>query len=661
MNRSQSREAPAKTALGGAFSHHRAGRFAEAERLYGDALAAAPDSVDALHLLGVTECQAGNPGRAVDLIGRAVALRPGFADAHSNLSVALKDLGRLDEAVASCHKALAINPDFAEAYSNLGRAFKELGRLDEAVAAQQQAIALQPVSAEVHNNLGVALYGLGRLAEAAAFHGAVTREPTYGDAYYNLANALRARGRLDEAVAAYQGAVTVVPDHGDAHNTLGTVLQEQGQLGQAVAAFRQALAVQPDLAVAHSNLILAMNYDSAVSQGNILAESRRWDDVHGFAPVTCDKRRDREGRLRIGPEGRLRIGYVSPDFRRHSVGHFIGPIIAHHDRWSFEVYCYVEIASPDDHTAHFQGLANHWRSILGLSDSAVADQIREDRIDILVDFAGHTAGNRLGVFAQQPAPVQIDWIGYPNTTGIATMGYRFTDAVADPPGPADQDHTEALLRLDSGFLCFAPPVDAPDVAPLPSLANGHVTFGSFNHLPKVNPGVIEAWAAILKRVPGSRLVIKSRTLADPETRERYDDLFTAEGIEPGRVELVSWIPSTAGHLGAYGRVDIALDPFPYNGTTTTCEALWMGVPVVTLGGDHHAGRVGASLLTRVGLTELIAETSDAYVDTAVALAGATDRLASLRSGVRQRMADSTLCDPETITRDVEVAYRRLAP
>jgi protein O-GlcNAc transferase len=696
VNRRQSREAPAETALGEALSHHRAGRLAEAKRLYGEALAAAPDSVDALHLLGVIECQAGNSERAADLIGKAVVLRPGFADAHSNLSVALKDLGRIDEAVAACHKALAINPDFAEAYSNLGRALKELGRLDEAVAAQQQAIALQPTSAEAHNNLGVALHGLGRLAEAAAaFHGAVTLKPTYGDAYYNLANALRAQGQLDEAVAAYQGAVAVAPDHGDAHNTLGTVLQEQGQLGQAVAAyrhamvlrpgdpkvvnnlgiayqemgrpseamaaFRQALAVQPDLAATLSNLILAMNYDNTVNQGDILAESRRWDDAHGVVPVTCNKPRDPEGRLRIGPEGRLRIGYVSPDFRRHSVGHFIEPIIAHHDRWSFEVYCYAEVASPDDHTAHFQGLANHWRSTLGLSDSAVADQIREDRIDVLVDLAGHTAGNRLGVFARQPAPVQIAWIGYPNTTGMATMGYRFTDAVADPPGPADQDHTETLLRLDNGFLCFAPPVDAPDVAPLPSLANGHVTFGSFNHLPKVNPAVVVAWATILKRVPGSRLVIKSRTLADPETRERYDDLFTAEGIEPGRIELVSWVPSTAGHLGAYGRVDIALDPFPYNGTTTTCEALWMGVPVVTLRGDRHAGRVGASLLTRVGLGELIAETGDTYIDTAVALAGAPEQLANLRHTLRQRMADSTLCDPETITRDVEAAYRRLAP
>ena len=693
MNTSQSREAPADRVLADALAHHQAGQFAEAKRLYGEALAAAPDSVDALHLLGVIECQEGNPERAVDLIGKAVALRPGFADAHSNLGAALKDLGRLPEAVAACHKALAINPDFAEAYSNLGRALNELGRLDEAVAAQQQAIAPQPASAEGHNNLGVALHGLGRLSEAAAaFYGAVTLKPTYGEAYYNLANALRAQGQLDEAVAAYRGAVAVAPDHGDAHNTLGTVLQEQGQLGQAVAAFRQAmalrpddpkaannlgiafqemgrpaeamatfrqaLALQPDLAAAHSNLILAMNCDSAVSQGDILGESRRWDDAHGVAPVTCNRSRDPDGRLRIGPEGRLRIGYVSPDFRRHSVGHFIEPIIAHQDHLSFEVYCYAEVASPDDRTAHFRGLANHWRSTVGRSNGAVAAQIGQDRIDILVDLAGHTAGNRLGVFARQPAPVQVAWIGYPNTTGMAAMGYRLTDAVADPSGPADHNHTETLVRLTSSFLCFAPPADAPDVGPLPSSTNGYVTFASFNHLPKVNPAVIEAWAAILKSAPGSRLVIKSRTLADPETRERYNGLFTAEGIEPGRIDLVSWIPSTAGHLGAYGGVDIALDAFPYNGTTT-CEALWMGVPVIALGGDRHAGRVGASLLTRVDLPQLIADNSADYVATAVALANSPDRLAGLRRGLRPRMAGSSLCAAEAVTRDVEAVYRDL--
>ena len=667
----------ADTLLGEALSHHQAGRLAEAKRLYGETLAGEPDNVDALHLLGVIECQEGDASRAAELIGHAVALRPGFADAHSNLSVALKDLGRLDEAVAACHKALAINPGLAEAYSNLGRALKDQGRLDEAVAAQNQAIALQPRSAEAHNNLGAALHALGRLHEAvAAFHSAVALRPAYGEAHYNLANGLRALGRLDEAVAAYKKA----PGHGDACNTLGTVLQERGELGQAVAAFRRAkalrpddpkaannlgmalheigrpddataafrraLVLKPDLAAAHSNLILAMNYDGAVTQGDILAESRRWDEAHG-APC--------RGRDMANPaERRLRIGYVSPDFRRHSVGHFIEPIIAHHDRWSFEVYCYGEVAVPDDRTARFQSLAHGWRSTVGQSDSAVAEQIRHDGIDILVDLAGHTAGNRLGVFAEQPAPVLLAWIGYPNTTGMAAMGYRFTDAVADPPGAADRAHTETLLRLENGFLCFAPPVDAPDVAPPPSLANGHVTFGSFNHLPKVNPGVVAAWADILKRVPGSRLIVKSRTLADPETRDHYGALFRAEGIEPERVELLSWILSSSGHLGAYGRVDIALDPFPYNGTTTTCEALWMGVPVVTLRGDRHAGRVGASLLTRVGLTELIADTVDDYIDTAVALD--PERL---RDELRRRMADSPLCDAETMTRDVEAAYRRL--
>lgn len=429
-------------------------------------------------------------------------------------------------------------------------------------------------------------------------------------------------------------------------NNLDMALHEMGRPDEATAAFRQALALKPDLAAAHSNLILAMNYDDGVTQDEILTESRRWGAAHGAPGVD---RPAADGRQR-----RLRIGYVSPDFRRHSVGHFIAPIIANHDRWSFEVYCYAEVATPDDQTARFQSLAQGWRSTVGLSDGAVAEQIRHDGIDILVDLAGHTAGNRLGVFAEQPAPVQLTWIGYPNTTGMAAMGYRFTDAVADPPGAADNEHTETLLRLEHGFLCFAPPDGGPDIAPAPSLKTGHVTFGSFNHLPKVNPGVVAVWAAILRRTPGSRLIIKSRTLADRSTRERYGALFAAEGVEPDRVELLSWIASSSGHLEAYGRVDIALDPFPYNGTTTTCEALWMGVPVVTLRGSRHAGRVGASLLTRLGLDELIADTVDGYIDIAATLDPERQR-----HGLRQRMADSTLCDAETMTRDVEAAYRRL--
>jgi predicted O-linked N-acetylglucosamine transferase (SPINDLY family) len=359
------------------------------------------------------------------------------------------------------------------------------------------------------------------------------------------------------------------------------------------------------------------------------------------------------------PERRLRVGYVSPDFREHSVSAFLDPVIAGHDRRWFEVFCYAEVVRPDDTTARFRGLSDGWCSTLGMTDGAVAGRIRDDGIDILVDLAGHTAGNRLRVFAERPAPVQVTWLGYPNTTGLSAMDYRLSDAVADPAGEADALHSETLVRLANGFLCFAPPADAPEVGETPALATGQVTFGSFNNLAKVTPDVVEAWADILNRIPNSRLVLKSRPLADEKTRERYLEMFGAHGVDPGRVELCSWIASKSGHLGAYERLDIGLDPFPYNGTTTTCEALWMGVPVVTLGGDRHAGRVGASILARVGLAGLVAETKADYVEQAVALAGDLDRLSALRGGLRSRMEKSPLCDAGGFARDIEAAYREM--
>ena len=292
-----------------------------------------------------------------------------------------------------------------------------------------------------------------------------------------------------------------------------------------------------------------------------------------------------------------------------------------------------------------------------MRDTAVAQRIRDDGIDILVDLAGHTAGNRLVVFTERPAPVQMTWLGYPNTTGLSAMDYRLTDAVADPQGIDDTLHSETLLCLPNGFLCFAPEPDAPEIGPLPALANGHVTFGSFNNLAKVTPEVMETWAAILHRVPRSRLLMKAGSLADEETRKRYLEILVALGIDAGRVELLSWIASNSGPLGAYGRVDIGLDPFPYNGTTTTCEALWMGVPVVTLRGDRHSGRVGASILTRVGLADLVAETRSGTVETAVRLADDLDRLSVLREDLRDRMRDSPLSDAAAFAHDFETIYR----
>ncbi|MGD9579242.1 MAG: hypothetical protein AB7Y74_13445, partial [Syntrophorhabdus sp.] len=341
-----------------------------------------------------------------------------------------------------------------------------------------------------------------------------------------------------------------------------------------------------------------------------------------------------------------------------SVSYFFLPLLKEHSR-SFEIFCYSDVKRPDQVTACLKGLTDHWRSIVGLTDEEVARQIGQDRIDILVDLAGHTTHNRLPVFAMRPAPVQVTWLGYPNTTGIPVMDYRITDDIADPVGDSGQYHTERLVRLPQGFLCYAPPEEAGEVSSLPALIQGRVTFGSFNNLPKVNEKVVEVWSSILKKVPGSSLMLKSRSLSDKGVRHRYLDMFSRYGVTSERIQLVPYAHMKQEHLSLYGRMDIGLDPFPYNGTTTTCEALWMGVPVVTLKGDRHSSRVGASLLMRVGLEELVAETEEEYVQKAAALANDLNNLASLRGTMRGRMKESPLCDAGSFAQKMEAMYKEI--
>jgi protein O-GlcNAc transferase len=335
------------------------------------------------------------------------------------------------------------------------------------------------------------------------------------------------------------------------------------------------------------------------------------------------------------------------------------PLLQPHDRARIEIVCYAEIAHPDRRTDAFKALADQWHATVGLTDAALASQIRDDAIDLLVDLSGHTANHRLAVFARRPAPIQLSWLGYPCTTGLAAIDYRLTDALADPAPAADALHAERLVRLPHGFQVYVPPRPAPEVGPPPAARAGALTFGSFNNLAKLNDDVIALWARILAAVPGSRLLLKFHQLADAATGARYRARFAAAGIAAERVLLEPGIGDWTRHMARYGAVDIGLDPFPYNGTTTTCEALWMGVPVVTLRGDRHAGLVGASLLTRLGLTELIAADRDDYVAKATALAGDAARLASLRAGLRARFAASPLGDPARFARAVEAAYREV--
>jgi len=355
----------------------------------------------------------------------------------------------------------------------------------------------------------------------------------------------------------------------------------------------------------------------------------------------------------------LRVGYVSPDFRRHPVASFIEPILAAHDRKRFEVFCYAVHLKPDAVTARLKALADHWREIGSLDAEAAANLIREDGIDVLVDLAGHTANNRLAVFARKPAPMQATYLGYPGSTGLPAIDWRITDAVADPLGAAEALHTEKLMRLPETFQCFQKPSDAPAIGPVPMLKAGHVTFASFNMLAKVHPALVARWAGILHAVENSRLVLKAAPFRDAGTRAHYHAMFATHGIAAERIELLGYIQSPAAHFALYNRIDVALDTDPYNGATTTCEALWMGVPVVTLAGRSHVGRVGTALLTHLGLEDLIAATPEDYVARAVSLARDPAKLASLRETLRPRMEASSLTDPARFTKALEDAYREM--
>jgi len=555
----------------------------------------------------------GRPEEAISLYQKALDVKPDFAEAYYNLALVHQQLGRGKKAIPLYQKVVELRPDLSEAHNNLGNVYQHQGLLDEALACYEKALSLKPENHQALSNMGNIFQEKGRFSEAVyAYEKAIALRPDNPEAYNNMGAAMKALGRLNESELCHRKALELEPGNAMAHNNLGSAYKHQGRQTEAISCYRKACHLKRDYAEAHSNLILAMQYDQTFGPREIFDESQAWWRLHGI----LNSRQFVHNR-QLGPKRRLRIGYVSPDFREHSVSYFFLPLLIAHDRNEVEVFCYSEVKRADEVTAHIKTLSDHWRSTVGLNSDAVAHRIYEDRIDILVDLAGHTANNRLLVFARRPAPVQVTWLGFPGTTGMEVMDYRLTDQIADPSGDADKYHSESLIRLPYGFLCYSPPETSPDVSDLPSIDKKRITFGSFNNLPKVNERVVEIWSRILLQVPDASLLLKSRQLVDESTRRRYMDLFIKNGVVCERVKMLPAASSISEHLDLYSRVDIGLDPFPYNGTTTTCEALWMGVPVVTLRGDRHASRVGASILTRVGLEELITLNEREYVNRAV--------------------------------------------
>jgi protein O-GlcNAc transferase len=543
-------------------------------------------------------------------------------------------------------------PEAALALYREGVALGEDNRHDEAEDRYRRALLLDPRLAEAHNNYGRIHELRGRNAEAAeSYRRAIACKPSLPQPHVNLGNLLQRRNELDAAYEQYEIALALDPGCWEAENNRTNIMVERGEHEAARAAVAGVAASRPDDPVAASHRLNRDFYDLASSPELLFQEYLAWgkryaDPLTDARPVLTNS---------PDPGRRLRLGYVSPDFRRHAMGFFIEPLLVHADATAFEVTCYNNWPNPaDSMAARFRTLAHRWRDIAFVDDAELARQIAADGIDLLVDLAGHTAGNRLLAFARKPAPLQFTYLGYPNTTGVAAIDYRISDALADPPGMTEAFHTETLLRLPGCWCCYRAPDDAPDIGPLPAFASGRVTFGSFNAFTKVTGAVLDTWAALLREVPDSKLLMI--TVAAGVAQRNVREAFAARGIGAERLELCPKL-SFYDYLSMRNRVDIALDPFPINGGTTTCESLWMGVPTITLAGRVFIARAGASLLTNAGLPELIARDVDDYVEIAAALASDLPRLAAMRAGLRERVRASPLCDAPRLVANLESLYR----
>jgi len=643
-------------ALAAALEDHRAGRLSQAEAVYRQLLARDPNNCDALHLLGVIAHQVGRHSEAVDLITRAIRIDGSVADYHCNLGEALNALGRIEQAMTSYRTAMRLDPRLVQAFNNLSVALLERGRVAEAEAVLRDALRADPNNHGTYTDLGIVLSRQLKYDEAVnALRQAVKLRPDLPEVYANLGVALLPLHRVRDAIAMFRKALEIQPHLVTALNNLGLALQTMGEIDPALEAYRKAIVLRPDYAGAYSNMLLALHYSPRVLARESFEEHRRWGAQIESALASARQPLSNDP----NPERRLRIGYISADFRQHSVAFFLEPLLENCARKNFEVFCYSDVQSPDAVTDRFKKLADQWRAVTGLRDDRVAEIVRGDRIDLLVDLAGHTAGNRLLMFARKPAPVQVNYLAYPDTSGLTAMDYRITDSMADPPGEADALHTETLYRLPRPAWCYRPPKSSPSVVALPAKKNGFVTFGCFNTLPKINDDLLVLWSKVLAGLANSRLVLKSSAFADQATREEMLSRLVRHGIDSSRVTLYSRDNALEQHLRTYGEIDIALDSFPYHGTTTTCDALWMGVPVICLVGDRHVSRVGASLLGAVGLDDFVAHSAEQYMQIAAGFGSDLPRLASLRQQLRERMRQSPLMDAPGAARAIEEAYRTM--
>lgn len=635
-------------------AHVLAGDAKAAVGRYRKAIELKPDFADAHAALGGRLEELGNVEEAMSSYRRALEIQPAYVEVNHALANILLSDGRLDEAAAIYRKALEIQPDSVVAHYHLGVVLYELRQYDQALASYRRALALRPDYAEAYGSMGILLHDVGKLDEAvASYRRALELKGDWIEVHGNLGNALKDLKQLDEAVMSYRRVLEMRPDDAKAYNNLGAVLNDLGRIEEAVQNYRRALDIDPDFVTANSSLLFAYNYLADQSAPMLLAEARRYGELvarQTRSPVVLKNTPD-AGRC-------LRVGVVSGDFRAHAVGYFVEGVLAAlkaSTSGRLELFAYSSFSSNDEVTKRIKAQFHHWCWAMDLSDELLAQRIRDDAIDILIDLSGHTAHNRLPLFARKPAPVQVTWLGYLATTGVAAIDYLIADNWTLPVSE-EVNFTETIWRLPESYLCFAPPVDDVAVGPLPALSNGYVTFGSFNNLTKMNNTVVELWSRVLSAMPGSKLFLKAPQLKEISIRQSVVERFAAHGIDSGRLILEGPVPR-AEYLLPFQRVDIALDPFPYPGITTSVESLWMGVPILTLAGQSFLSRQGIGLLMNVGLPEWIVTDPDAYVACAVAHASDLKGLAALRARLRQQVLVSPTFDAPRFARHFEIALR----
>ncbi len=610
-----------------AVEHHKQGRRPEAELLYHQILAQKDDSADALHLLGMLYHEMGHHGEALELIRRSLEIQPNQPHVLSNYGSILAKNGRAADAIQPLTTAIEIAPQFAAAHNNLGAALERLARWQEALVAFDRAIALNPAYVEAHTHRG---------------------------------NVLRWFGHIDEAITAYETALRIRPNHAPAISGLGSAHGEARNVEGIIACHRAVIEAwpppHPSAAIAHSDLLYTLHYDPEISPETLFAEHQRWAKLHAealYPDLSSRNSFDNDH----NPNRRLRIGYVSADFRSHPVAYFLYGALEHADREHFELFAYSDVKTVDRVTSRCKAAFEHWTDTSRFTDVQLAQRIREDRIDILVDQTGHAGGNRMLVFARKPAPIQLTFNGYVDTTGLHTMDYRWTDMYHDPPNSNQQSYTEQLLYLPQGQWCYAPDVEGesfPEVDVPPVLRNGFITFGSFNKPIKMNRSVLELWARLLREVPTARLMIA--ITGGPENNRSVRERVVSAGIPGNRLDLVAKTHTRREYLERYRQIDIALDTFPFNGMTTTCDALLMGVPVIALAGSSYVSRSIVSFLTMANLPELIANSSDKYINLAGSLANNRKRLVDYRMTLRDQLLNSELCNKKHFAHKLEQAF-----